>query len=182
MDRTEQTVHKTLAAIDTPCYDIGILTDRGMFPRMEGFTASECINCLRYLKYRNANGAHIYFRPSGERRFTLLDDLNQTTMNKLTAEGFESCAVIETSPGNFQAWLKHISRAIPAHLSERPTCAEPQPKPFFGQWANLPRHKHAANPRRGTRFGFSPALIPPCSTCSTWSACRGRSLPDPSLF
>ena len=39
MDRTEQIVRKTLAAVDAPCYDIGILTDRGMFPRMDALTA-----------------------------------------------------------------------------------------------------------------------------------------------
>ena len=76
MGRTEEVVRKTLAAVEAPLYDIGILTDRGMFPRMEGLSASQCMSRLRYLKYRNANGAHIYFRPSGERRFTLLDDLN----------------------------------------------------------------------------------------------------------
>ena len=115
MERTEHTLRKTLAAIDAPCYDIGILTDRGMFPRMDALTPSQCVTRLRYLKYRNANGAHIYFRPSGERRFTLLDDLDSATLAKLTADGFEPCAVIETSPGNFQAWLKHthvLSKAV----------------------------------------------------------------------
>lgn len=115
MDRTEQTVRKTLAAIDAPCYDVGILTDRGMFPRMEALTASQCMNLVRYLKYRNTNAAHIYFRPSGERRFTLLDDLNQTAISTLTADGFEPCAIIQTSPGNFQAWLNHthiLSKAL----------------------------------------------------------------------
>ncbi len=107
MDRTEQTVRKILAAIGAPGYDIGILTERGMFPRMEALTASQVMTRLRYLKYRNANGAHIYVRPSGERRFTLLEDLNQDAISTLTADGCELCAVIETSPGNFQAWLKH---------------------------------------------------------------------------
>ena len=108
MEKTEEAVRKTLAAVDAPLYDIGILTDRGMFPRMEALSASECMNRLRYLKYRNASGAHIYFRPSGERRFTVLDDLDRAALRKLTADSFEPCAVIETSPGNYQAWLRHI--------------------------------------------------------------------------
>ena len=107
MDRTEQAVRRTLAAVNAPLYDIGILTDRGMFPRMDALTAAQCIARVSYLKYRNANGAHIYFRPSGERRFTMLDDLSLAALASLTAEGFEPCAVVETSPGNFQAWLKH---------------------------------------------------------------------------
>ncbi len=107
MNRTEQAVRRTLAAVDAPLYDIGILTDRGMFPRMDALTPAQCMARLRYLKYRNANGAHIYFRPSGERRYTLLDDLSLAALTGLAAEGFQPCAVIETSPGNFQAWLKH---------------------------------------------------------------------------
>ena len=115
MGRTEEVVRKTLAAVEASLYDIGILTDRGMFPRMEGITASQCMSRLRYLKYRNANGAHIYFRPSGERRFTLLDDLDGNTLATLAGNGFEPCAIIETSPNNYQAWLKHthvLSKAL----------------------------------------------------------------------
>ena len=33
----------------------------------------------------------------------------------MISEGFEPCAVIETSPGNFQAWLKH-TRVLPKAL------------------------------------------------------------------
>ncbi len=58
---------------------------------------------------------HIYFRPSSERRFTLLDDLSRDAVASLTAAGLEPCAVIETSPGNFQAWLKH-SRILSKEL------------------------------------------------------------------
>ncbi len=115
MDRTEQAIRRTLAAVDAPIYDIGILTDRGMFPRMDALTTTQCIARLSYLKYRNANGAHIYFRPSGERNFTLLDDLSLAALASLPVEGFEPCAVVETSPGNFQAWLKH-SRVLSKEL------------------------------------------------------------------
>ena len=34
---------------------------------------------LSLLKYRNVRGSHIYIRPSGEHRFTALDDLNTST-------------------------------------------------------------------------------------------------------
>ncbi len=115
MNRTEKAVRNTLAAVDAPLYDIGILTDRGMFPRMDALTVAQCIARLRYLKHRNAHGAHIYFRPSGERRYTLLDDLSRAAIASLSAQGFEPCAVVETSPANFQVWLKH-SRALSKEL------------------------------------------------------------------
>ena len=52
-------------------------------------------------------GSHIYIRPSGEHRFTTFDDLSETSLARLSADGFNPCAVVETSAGNFQAWLKH---------------------------------------------------------------------------
>jgi hypothetical protein len=59
------------------------------------------------LKYRNARGSHIYIRPSGEHRYTALDDLSEISLAKLTSDSFTPCPVDETSAGNFQAWLKH---------------------------------------------------------------------------
>jgi hypothetical protein len=33
----------------------------------------------------------------------------QLALTRLSADGFDPCAVIQTNPGNFQAWLKHAS-------------------------------------------------------------------------
>ncbi len=107
MDKTEQAIRRTLTAIDAPLYDIGILNERGMYPRMDGLTAADVQRSIPYLRFRNTQGAHVFFRPSGEHRFTVLDDLNRSILARLVADGFAPCAVIETSPGNFQAWLKH---------------------------------------------------------------------------
>lgn len=89
-----------------PGYDLGILSDRGMY-RLEAVSTSRIMRMLRYLKYRNATGEHIYLRPTGESPYTLLDDLTAATHLQLTAEGFAPAAVVETSPGSFQAWLRH---------------------------------------------------------------------------
>ena len=62
---------------------------------------------LPLIKYRNVRGCHIYIRPSGEHRFTVLDDLDEAALARLSEDGFDPCAVVETSAGNFQAWLKH---------------------------------------------------------------------------
>ena len=107
MDRTESVVRNMLNAIDAPLYDVGVLSDRGMLPGLDGITGTAVIERLSLLKYRNARGSHIYIRPSGEHRYTALDDLCETSLNKLIADGFTPCAVVETSTGNFQAWLKH---------------------------------------------------------------------------
>src|ERR1700729_3016733 len=107
MDRTLIAVQNMLGALDAPAYDIGILSDRGMLPGLSNLPAHLVVSRLPLLKAHNRRGAHIYIRPSGAHRFTVLDDLNQTSIDRLTADDFEPCAVVETSAGNFQAWLKH---------------------------------------------------------------------------
>jgi hypothetical protein len=115
MDRTESTVRNMLAAIEAPLYDVGVLSDRGMLPGLDRIPRDAVIERLSLLKYRNARGSHIYIRPSGEHRYTVFDDLSEISLAKLTADGFTPCAVVETSAGNFQAWLKNPA-ALPKLL------------------------------------------------------------------
>src|ERR1700685_4385637 len=107
MYKTESTVRNMLTAIEAPLYDIGVLSDRGMLPGLDGIPAAAVLDRLSLLKYRNVRGSHIYIRTAGEHRFTALDDLNEVSLAKLSADGFNPCAVVETSAGTFQAWLKH---------------------------------------------------------------------------
>ena len=109
MDKTEFAVRRMLFAIEAPLYDVGVLSSRGMLPGLDATTASAVLDRLPLLKYRNVRGSHIYLRPSGEHRFTVLDDLDETKLARLSADGFEPCAVVETSSGNFQAWLKYVT-------------------------------------------------------------------------
>jgi hypothetical protein len=92
MDKTESTVRITLTAIEAPLYDVGVLSERGMLPRLDGISAAAVLDRLSLLKYRNAHGSHIYIRPSGEHRFTTLDDLNETSLARLSADGFNPCS------------------------------------------------------------------------------------------
>src|ERR1700722_4529246 len=104
MDKTESTVRNMLTAIEAPLYDIGVLSDRGMLPGLDGIPAEIVLARLSLIKKRNAHGSHIYIRPAGEHRYTALDDLSEISLARLAADGFTPCAVIETSSGNFQAW------------------------------------------------------------------------------
>jgi hypothetical protein len=116
MDRTLVAVQRMLAALDAPAYDIGVLSDRGMLPGLSNLSTEGVLYRLSLLKAHNARGAHIYIRPAEEHRFTVLDDLNSDSVAQLIGDGLEPCAVVETSLGNFQAWLKHDD-VYPAPLS-----------------------------------------------------------------
>jgi hypothetical protein len=116
MDRTKNAVERMLAALDAPTYDLGVRSERGMLPGLANYPAQTVLARIPLLKAHNARGAHIYIRPAGEHRFTVLDDLSSDSVTRLAAEGYEPCAVVETSSDNFQAWLKHRD-VYPAALS-----------------------------------------------------------------
>ena len=126
MDRTLITVRKMLQALNAPAYDLGVLNERGMLRGLAALSASQVLSRTSLLKWHNSHGAHIYIRPAGEHRFTVLDDLPQNSIDRMLADGCEPCAVIETSAANFQAWLKHddiyatrLSTFVAQTLAER---------------------------------------------------------------
>ena len=67
---------------------------------------------------KTLDGRNIYVRPERTARFLalLVDDLTADAVKRMKMTGFTPAAVIETSPGNFQAWLKH-PRQLPRELS-----------------------------------------------------------------
>ena len=62
---------------------------------------------IPWLRLQNADGRNIYIRPKGEHDLSLVDDLTTASVQQMRATGFAPALVVETSPGNFQAWLKH---------------------------------------------------------------------------
>ncbi|MGA2048656.1 MAG: DNA-primase RepB domain-containing protein [Terracidiphilus sp.] len=70
-------------------------------------TNGEVFEKLDWLGAENAKGHHIYIRPSGMSQLTLIDDLTRNSMKRLIDTKYTPACVVETSPGNFQAWLKH---------------------------------------------------------------------------
>jgi hypothetical protein len=124
-----------LAALDAPAYDLGVRSERGMLPGLANLSANGVLARVPLLKAHNARGAHIYIRPAGEHRYTVLDDLSAEAVERLSVDGYEPCAVIETSRSNFQAWLKHgevypaafstfVAQALAKRYSADPSAAD----------------------------------------------------------
>ncbi len=55
------------------------------------------------LRHRNVNGSGIFIRPYLP--FALADDVQAGTIDRMLDDGCRIAAVIETSPGSFQAWV-----------------------------------------------------------------------------
>jgi hypothetical protein len=91
-------------------FEVGLLKpDAANEPHMllRTWDVPTLLRSVSWLRHQNATGRHIFIRPHGEHRLTLLDDLVPEKVSRLSKEGFEPAAVVQTSPGNYQAWLKH---------------------------------------------------------------------------
>jgi hypothetical protein len=79
-----------------------------MLPRV--WDRDALLRSVPWLRYQNRDGRNIYVRPSGEHNLSLVDDLTRTGIVLMKRSGFSPALVVETSPGNFQAWVKHPCR------------------------------------------------------------------------
>ena len=69
---------------------------------------------LPRLAAENARGGNIYMRlgPGASKAhpgLTMIDDLDADAVKRLHEAGLEPCLVVQTSPGNFQAWIRLIA-------------------------------------------------------------------------
>jgi hypothetical protein len=96
-----------LEALGAERFDIGVKRVDGTMILREGWGAKQVLKSLLWLRRENLNRGHIYVRPSGTHGLSLVDDLDAGAIARMKAEGFGPTVVVETSPRNFQAWLKH---------------------------------------------------------------------------
>jgi hypothetical protein len=104
---THKQVRRQLAAMACEYFDVGILRQDGRMLLLEAWTARQIEQEIQPLRRENARGAHIFVRPHGAHALSLIDDLGIDAIARMTDAGFQPALVVETSPQNFQAWLKH---------------------------------------------------------------------------
>lgn len=110
-DRTLEAVTKQIQAMGCEVFEVGLFNPTAnanepvMIPRT--WDTEALLRSVSWLKHQNRNGRNIYVRPQGEHRLSLIDDLGAADIQNLKASGFTPAVVVETSPNNFQAWIKH---------------------------------------------------------------------------
>jgi len=118
MSRTFEAVVKQAAAMGAKAFEIGLFDPSAatlaMIPR--AWHLETLLRAVSWLRLKNAEGRNIYIRPEGEHCLSLIDDASIQVIERLKSEGFAPAVVVETSPGNFQAWLHH-GRVLPKYLS-----------------------------------------------------------------
>ena len=112
--KTAAAVEQQAAAMSSKLFEVGLYDpDAGarqsvMIPRV--WDAGTIIRSMPWLRHQNREGRNIYIRPKGEHDLSMVDDLTAEAISAMKQTGFNPAAIVETSLGNFQAWLKHPER------------------------------------------------------------------------
>ena len=127
---TTSAVRQQVAAMGCELFEVGVFrpetagTDASMLLRV--WNPDTLLRAVPWLQLQNQAGRHIYIRPKGEHNLSLVDDLTSDAVTAMDRDGFHPALVVETSPSNFQAWLKHpepldkqLSTAAARTLAER---------------------------------------------------------------
>ncbi len=111
LDRTTDAVSRQIAVMGSSVFEVGLFKPDApppqptMVPR--AWDADTLLRSVTWLRRENREGRNIYIRPKGEHDLSLVDDLTNTALEAMKEAGFNPSLVVETSPGNFQAWLRH---------------------------------------------------------------------------
>ena len=114
MGKTAAAVQQQVAAMGSELFEVGLYKpDAGagesiMITRV--WDAGTVVKSVPWLRLQNREGRNIYIRPKGEHNLSMVDDLTQDAVSAMKQAGFNPAVLVETSPGNYQAWLKHSER------------------------------------------------------------------------
>jgi hypothetical protein len=114
INRTSLAVQRQVTAMSADLFEIGLYNpdavpkESVMIPRV--WDAEAILDSIRWMRHQNRDGRNIYVRPKGEHHLSLVDDLTKDAVSAMKSAGFDPAVIVQTSPGNFQAWLKHTER------------------------------------------------------------------------
>jgi hypothetical protein len=116
LEITTEAARTQIAAMGADVFEFGLFKpepdepngEPPMLPRT--WDVPGLMRSIPWLRLQNSQGRNIYVRPQGEHSLSLVDDLTRDAVEQMKRAGFQPAAVVETSPGNYQAWLKHPER------------------------------------------------------------------------
>ncbi len=118
--KTAAAVQQQIVAMGSELLEVGLYDpDAGeshpvMIPRV--WDAGTISKSVPWLRHQNREGRNIYVRPKGQHDLSMVDDLTADAISAMKQTGFNPAVIVETSPGNCQAWLKH-SESLTKELS-----------------------------------------------------------------
>jgi hypothetical protein len=113
LEKTYEAVDSQLTAMGAEIFEVGALRldARGKpdYMLLRAWDRKTVMESIPWLWHQNWRGSHIYVRPKGENNLTLIDDLKLHAVAQLRRAGLQPAAVVRTSPGNYQVWIKHTA-------------------------------------------------------------------------
>lgn len=109
-DLTFLAVRRQLTGMNVNSYEVGIRNQATGAMQIKTYEPKELEKAVGFLKARNYADCDIYIRPQPATSTTepliLMDDVSRTTIDRMQKEGIEPACEIETSPDNFQLWIR----------------------------------------------------------------------------
>lgn len=119
MNRTQMAVERQLNAFYAQSFEVGVREQATSKFTLLAWNSDALRNSVGWLKHKNANGHDIYVRPNGSLGIVLVDDLNRESIVKLKEHGLNPAMVIETSPKNYQAWIRLQNKELDKGVATR---------------------------------------------------------------
>ncbi len=117
-DLSLRAISQQLAAMGSKLFDIGVRDEQTETMRnFEALTKAEVLRRVPWLKSENAKGKHVYVRPYGSTGLVLVDDISQDVIERMKREKVEPALSVETSPENYQVWVRLSQEPISEALS-----------------------------------------------------------------
>lgn len=163
-------IRRQLAAMPQDLYLIRLIHSqtRRSFPGERLWTAAQLTHpaTVRFLRLRNREGCDIYlqpYAPDGNPGYILvdLDQAGPAVVKTMRTNGHAPCVVLQTSPGNLQAWVHvSVSPIEPARASwiGKQLARLYRGDPASTDWRHLGRLAGFTNqkPRRRGPGGYAP--------------------------
>lgn len=170
--RRDKSIAEQLSAFGCKSFEVQAIAPKGadLKPdRIRTLQAKDIIKHAAYFSQKNAKGYDIYVRPAhhiiddkehGE-PYVFIDDIDPLKMKKLKEAGLQLAITMESSPGNFQGWIRVDTKPVPAE--ELSAAAKIVAKHFGGDkgsadWRHYGRLAGFTNrkPSRRQSNGYAP--------------------------
>jgi hypothetical protein len=165
--RTERAVSSQVRAMACQAYDIGIRNRVTGVMLNRSWNTQSLLVAVAWLKRMNAIGHDVYLRPCRDDplslSWVLVDDLCRDSIEALRAAAIPPSIVLETSPANYQVWVRYtnvvgkdhhrsLATALAVRFNADRRCAQPH---HYGRLAGFTNRK----PVHETLVGYPFVLL-----------------------
>ncbi|MGG5807723.1 DNA-primase RepB domain-containing protein [Falsiroseomonas sp. CW058] len=113
---SQQTLRRWLEALPAPSYLVVLRQEESGRVLRRVWSPDVIVQATAWMRHMNAAGWSILGRPWCGGRHVLVDDLATVTLARL-ADAYAPSAVVESSPGSFQAWVTVSQQPVGAELA-----------------------------------------------------------------